>query len=97
MIARPSRSTLGEIQQNLDTISQQLASQPDMLPVLQAAAQQMPGYRNMVSVRMLTAQKINVTSCGSIRGGSSSGSGTADPFRLKLREDGNRADAARRA
>jgi methyl-accepting chemotaxis protein len=52
---------LGEIQQNLDAIGQQLASQPDMRPVLQAAAQQMAGYRHMVSVRMLTAQKINVT------------------------------------
>ena len=52
---------LGEIQQNLDAIAQQLASQPDMLPVLQSTVQQLAGYRHMVSVRMLTAEKINVT------------------------------------
>ena len=52
---------LGEIQQNLDAIAQQLASQPDMLPVLQSAVRQMAGYQHMVSVRMLTAQKITIT------------------------------------
>jgi methyl-accepting chemotaxis protein len=52
---------LGEIQQNLDAIAQQLANQPDMLPVLQSAAREMAGYQHMVSVRMLTAPKINVT------------------------------------
>ncbi|HEV2702506.1 MAG TPA: methyl-accepting chemotaxis protein [Steroidobacteraceae bacterium] len=52
---------LGEIQQNLDAIGQQLTSQPDMLPVLQSTAQQMAGYRHLVTVRMLTAEKINIT------------------------------------
>ncbi len=52
---------VGEIQQNLDAIAQQLTSQPDMLPVLQSTVRQMAGYEHMVGARMLAAQKINVT------------------------------------
>jgi methyl-accepting chemotaxis protein len=52
---------LGEIQQNLDAISQQLAAQPDMQPVVQSAEVQLTGYRRMVQARILSAEKINVT------------------------------------
>jgi methyl-accepting chemotaxis protein len=52
---------LVEIQQNLDAISLQLASQPDMLPVLHSAARQLAEYQHLVSVRMLTAPKITIT------------------------------------
>ncbi len=52
---------MGEIQQNLDAISQQLAAQPDMQPVLQAAARQLAGYRRMAETRILNAEKINIS------------------------------------
>jgi len=52
---------LGEVQQNLDAISQQLATQPDMQPVVQSAEVQLAGYRRMVAGRILSAEKINVT------------------------------------
>jgi methyl-accepting chemotaxis protein len=51
---------LGEIQQNLETISQQLAAQPDMKPVLLAAEGQLTGYRHLAETRILNSQKLNI-------------------------------------
>jgi methyl-accepting chemotaxis protein len=52
---------LGEIQQNLEAISQQLAAQPDMQPVLLAAEGQLTGYRHMAETRILNAEKLNIS------------------------------------
>jgi methyl-accepting chemotaxis protein len=52
---------LGELQQNLDAIAQQLAAQPDMRPVLLAAQGQVTGYRHLAETRILNAEKINVS------------------------------------
>ena len=53
---------LGEVEQNLDAISQQLTAQPDMQLEVQAAAQQLATYRKMVMSQLLSAQKITVSS-----------------------------------
>ncbi len=52
---------LGEIQQNLDEMTQQLVAQPDMQPLLAAAQLQMAGYRRMAQTRILNAQKISIS------------------------------------
>jgi methyl-accepting chemotaxis protein len=52
---------LGEIQQHLEDISQQLAAQPDMKPVLLAAEGQLTGYRHMAETRILNAEKVNIS------------------------------------
>ena len=52
---------LGELQQTLAAISQQLAAQPDMKPVLLAAAGQVSDYRHMAETRILNAEKINIS------------------------------------
>jgi methyl-accepting chemotaxis protein len=52
---------LGEIQQNLDAITQQLVAQPDMQPLLSAAQQQLAGYRRLAETRILNAPKINIS------------------------------------
>jgi len=52
---------LGEIQQNLDAIAQQLAAQPDMQSVLQATQAQIFGYQRIAATRILNADKINIS------------------------------------
>ena len=52
---------LGEIQQNLDAIAQQLVAQPDMQPVLAAATQQLATYRRIAETRILNSEKINIS------------------------------------
>jgi methyl-accepting chemotaxis protein len=53
---------LGEIEQDLDAISQQLAAQADMQPAVLAAAQQLAVYRKTLVSQLLTAQKISISS-----------------------------------
>jgi methyl-accepting chemotaxis protein len=52
---------LGEVQQNLDGISQRLASQPDMQPVILEATQQLAAYRHLIATQILSAPKITVS------------------------------------
>ncbi|MEJ0007393.1 MAG: methyl-accepting chemotaxis protein [Steroidobacteraceae bacterium] len=52
---------LGEIQQNLDAISQQLAAQPDMQPVVRATQAQLAGYQHIAATRILNSDKINIS------------------------------------
>jgi methyl-accepting chemotaxis protein len=52
---------LGELHQTLAGVSQQLAAQPDMKPVLLAAEEQVTGYRHMAETRILNTDKINIS------------------------------------
>jgi methyl-accepting chemotaxis protein len=52
---------LGEVQQNLDAISQRLEAQPDMQPVLLEATQQLASYRHLIATQILNAPKITVS------------------------------------
>ena len=52
---------LGEVQQNLDAISQRLAAQPDMQPVILEATRQLASYRHLIATQILGAQKITVS------------------------------------
>jgi methyl-accepting chemotaxis protein len=52
---------LGEVQQNLESISQRLASQPDMQPVILETTQQLAGYRHLITTQILSAPKITVS------------------------------------
>jgi len=52
---------LGEVQQNLDDISQRLASQPDMQPVILETTRQLASYRRLISTQILGAPKITVS------------------------------------
>ncbi|HTV78425.1 MAG TPA: methyl-accepting chemotaxis protein [Steroidobacteraceae bacterium] len=52
---------LGEVQQNLDALSQRLASQPDMQPIISGTAQELAGYRRVIGARLLNTPKINVS------------------------------------
>ncbi len=69
---------LGEIQQNLESIAQQLIAQPDMHPVLLAAQEQLAAYQNLASTRILNAEKITHYRRGGVRRRHAGGTGTAD-------------------
>jgi len=52
---------LGEVQQNLDAISQRLDAQPDMQAVVLEATQQLASYRHLIATQILNAPKITVS------------------------------------
>ncbi|HEY6456210.1 MAG TPA: methyl-accepting chemotaxis protein [Steroidobacteraceae bacterium] len=52
---------LGEIRQHLDAIAQQLIAQPEMQPLLLTTNEKLALYWQMVSTRILNADKITIT------------------------------------